>query len=90
MAVYGLAIARTRACPLWGAKIVPIFKSGERNLISNYKPISVLSCLSKIVEKVVILQLTEFSKVNNVITSRQFGFRGGLSADNAKHVFVPW
>ena len=34
--------------------------------------------LSKIVEKVVILQLTENLNVINVITSRQFGFRGGF------------
>ena len=57
------------------AKITPLFKSGERNLISNYRPISVLSSQSKFVEKVVILQLTEFLNVYNVITSIWFPWR---------------
>ena len=68
------------------SKAIPNFKTGERNL-SNYRPISVSSSLSEIVEKVVILLLTEFLNVNNVITSHQFGFQGGLSADNAIHAF---
>ena len=51
-------------------KITPIFKIGDCDLISNYRPSSVLSSLSKIVEKEVILQLTELLNVKNVITSR--------------------
>ena len=35
------------------AKVVPIYKNGERNLFSNYRPISILPCISKILEKVV-------------------------------------
>ena len=46
-----------------------------------------LSSLSIIVKKVVIVQLTEFLNVNNVINSRQFGFRGGLSTDNTMRAF---
>ena len=52
------------------AKVTRIFKSGERNLISIYRPISVLSSLSKIVEKVMILQLTEYLNVKSLIKSR--------------------
>lgn len=35
------------------AKIVPVFKSGDENLVSNYRPISILSCLAKLLESLV-------------------------------------
>ena len=67
------------------AKITPIIKSGERTCITNYRPISVLTSLSKIVEKIVILQLTEYLNAEQILTPRQFGFRRGLSTENALH-----
>ena len=57
------------------AKIVPIFKSGEKTNMDNYRPISLLSCFSKILEKVVANRLTSFLNLNNLITENQFGFR---------------
>jgi hypothetical protein len=57
------------------AKIVPIFKSGEKTNMDNYRPISLHSCFSKILEKVVANRLTSFLNLNNLITENQFGFR---------------
>jgi hypothetical protein len=57
------------------AKIIPIFKSGDRTLMDNYRPISLLNNFSKILEKVVYLRLSEYAESNNIITSSQFGFR---------------
>ena len=39
------------------AKVVPIFKSGEANNMDNYRPISVLNCLGKIIERIVFITI---------------------------------
>ena len=57
------------------AKVIPVFKSGRKDLMDNYRPISLLSCFSKILEKIVCARLTNFLDTNNLITSSQFGFR---------------
>ena len=57
------------------AKVVPVFKSGNKDSMDNYRPISLLSCFSKIIEKIVGTCLTSFLDVNNLISNSQFGFR---------------
>src|SRR6218665_2412874 len=42
------------------AKIMPIFKAGDKNLITNYRPISVLPFFSKIMEKLMANRLTAY------------------------------
>jgi hypothetical protein len=42
------------------AKVIPIFKSGDRQSMDNYRPISLLSNFSKILEKIVAIRLTKF------------------------------
>ena len=37
------------------AKVVPIFKAGDKHLVRNYRPISLLSCLSKVLVVVVVV-----------------------------------
>ena len=64
-------------------KVVPIFKSGSRCDISNYRPITILPTLSKILEKAVHLQLYAYFQENNLLSSEQFGFRPHLSTDVA-------
>ena len=56
------------------AKVVPLFKSGERDDFNNYRPISLLATISKIFEKVVHRQLYEFFS-EHYLTDCQFGFR---------------
>ena len=56
-------------------KVCPIFKGGNKNLITNYTPIAVLPSFSKIFEKAVHSRLTSFLSLNNVISDNQFGFR---------------
>ena len=65
------------------AKVVPIFKAGDRKEISNYRPISLLPLLSKIFEKVVHHQLYNYLQSFNLLSSVQFGFRKNLSTSNA-------
>ena len=57
------------------AKVTPLFKSGNINDMSNYRPISILPVLSKILEKIIYKRLADFFTVKNVLNEAQFGFR---------------
>ena len=61
------------------AKVVPIFKSGKKSNCEKYRPISILSVLSKVFERVVFERLYKFVQVNNLFYCRQFGFRSKMS-----------
>ena len=57
------------------AKIVPIFKSGNNQILNNYRPISLLPSFSKLLEKIVHKQLISFLNNNNILYGNQYGFR---------------
>ena len=57
------------------ARITPIFKSGAKNDVNNYRPISVISVFSRILERIVHDQLYEFLRANKVITSNESAFQ---------------
>ena len=59
------------------ARVVPIFKSGDKSTLENYRPISILSCIAIMFEKLIQFRLTEFLEVNSLISPKQFGFRPG-------------
>ena len=65
------------------AKIVPIFKSGDKTLVSNYRPISVLRFFSKIFETILNNHLIEFTEKHNLLYKYQFGFRKQFSTSHA-------
>jgi hypothetical protein len=54
------------------AKIVPLFKSGDSQQISNYRPVSILSLFSKIVEKLMYNRLYSFIGENDILYKYQF------------------
>ena len=56
------------------AKVISIFKNGEKSSISNYRPISVLPCFSKILEQIMYNRLYYYFTVNNILFNKQFGF----------------
>ena len=60
------------------AKVTPIFKSGKNN-----KPISVLPCFSKILEKIVYNRICDYLTKNNLPFHKQFGYRKGQSTQHA-------
>ncbi len=57
------------------AMIVPIYKSGGSEIISNYRPISILPLINKIFEKLLYVRLLNFFDHCNIISENQFGFR---------------
>ena len=61
------------------AKVIPIFKSGDKSSMDNYRPISLLSTFSKILEKIVASRLLTFLDDGNILSKFQFGFRRGHS-----------
>ena len=69
-------------------KVSPLFKSGDRCDLNNYRPITVLPALNKIMEKLVHKQLYNYLNGNKLITSKQFGFRPTLSTGLALTKFT--
>ena len=65
------------------AKVVPIFKKGNKLNLSNYRPISLLTSLSKILEKIIYKRTVTFLKDNKVFCNFQFGFREKHSTSHA-------
>ena len=65
------------------AKVLPIFKKGDQTLCSNYRPISVLSCINKILEKIIYKRIYEFLEKQNILYEFQYGFRKGHSTEHA-------
>ena len=57
------------------SKIIPLFKSGDRTCMDNYRPIALLSTFSKILEKIVCKRLSNFLENNELLSQFQFGFR---------------
>ena len=56
------------------AKVVPLFKSGEKNVFTNYRPISLLQQFSKMLEKLY---------KQDILSSSQYGFRSNMSTSRA-------
>jgi potassium voltage-gated channel Eag-related subfamily H protein 8 len=57
------------------SEIQPVFKKGEKTEITNYRPISLLPSLSKIMEKIIYKRLNSYFTENNVLANEQFEFR---------------
>ena len=57
------------------AKVVPIFKAKDRHDFNNYRPISLLPCFSKLLEKIVYKRLISFLNRFKIIYRNQYGFR---------------
>ena len=65
------------------AKVIPVFKKGDKLLVSNYRPISLLSNMNKIFEKLVYSRLYSFLEIHDCIYELQFGFRARHSTQHA-------
>ena len=62
------------------ARVVPIFKKGSNDIPGNYRPISVLPLISKILERIVNNRLVTYLNKYNLLYKHQYGFREKHSA----------
>ena len=61
------------------ANVIPVFKKGNPNLTSNYRPVSLLSVVGKVFEKTVFKYFFNYLHSNNIIYEYQTGFLPGCS-----------
>ena len=57
------------------AKVIALFKKGQKTQPNNYRPISLLSCFDKIFEKILSKRLVKFLEINKILFKYQYGFR---------------
>ena len=73
---------------LWKlANVTPVFKKGDKQLIKNYRPISLLPICDKIFERIIFNNLYSYFNADNLITKNQSGFRPGDSTTN-QHLYL--
>jgi len=65
------------------AKVIPLFKSGDKSNMSNYRPISLLNSFSKIYERVYQKRIISYLDKYNIIDPSQYGFRKHHSTEFA-------
>ena len=65
------------------AKVTPIYKAGNSSNVSNYRPISVLPCFSKMLERIMYSRPQKYLKDQNILYDKQFEFETGYSTDHA-------
>ena len=64
------------------AKIIPVHKCGPKTDVNNYRPISILPIVSKIMERAIQIQLLSFIKANKILCINQSGFRRNHSTES--------
>ena len=70
------------------AKVTPLPKAGNSNLVSNYRPISLLPLLSKLIEKIIHKRIYTYLDNNSLLDHRQGGFRPEYSTAKTCSHFV--
>ena len=65
------------------AKVIPSHKKGSTTDVNNYRPISLLSTFSKIMEKLMAVRLNSYLELYEIIYPKQFGFTAGYSTTHS-------
>ena len=65
------------------SEVIPLFKKGARDQMENYRPISLLITISKILEKCMYTRLYNFLDKHNIFYEKQYGFRKNHSCERA-------
>jgi len=65
------------------ARVTPLFKSGGKSFCNNYRPISILSHIAKVFERLVHVRLSSLLEKNNILSNFQLGFRPAHSTQHA-------
>ena len=67
---------------------ITIHKKGDKQLITNYRPISLLTSFSKIFEKLIFTRLHRHLYTNGILAKEQYGFRSNSSTENAAYDII--
>ena len=65
------------------AKVIPIFKKDDPPLFKKYRPISLLPTIAKLIEKIIITQLSSYFNDTKLLFDNQYGFRQKHSTECA-------
>ena len=65
------------------AKVIPVFKGNDKQVFTNYRPISLLPQFSKILEKLFNVRLDNFIERHSILSNSQYGFRPNMSTSLA-------
>ena len=64
-------------------KVSPVYKKDEEFLLTNYRPISVLPCFSKLLERIMYNRLFKYLSENSILYKKQFGFQTSHRTEHA-------
>ena len=65
------------------SNVVPVHKKGDKQVVENYRPVSLLPIFGKILERLIFNSLFEFLHENNLLNENQSGFRPSDSCDSS-------
>jgi hypothetical protein len=68
--------------------VIPIFRTGDRLNMLNFRPISLLISLSKIFEKIIYARIYSHVVLNKILANEQYGFRSSLCTDNTSYTLI--
>lgn len=66
------------------SRLKPLYKDGDKNDLGNYRPISILPVVDKVMSKIVNDQLTHHIEANKIINDHQYGFRKASNTTSAR------
>ena len=61
------------------AKVIPLYKSKNPELVTNFRPIYIPPCLSKILERLMYNRINNLLAEYNILSNKQYGFRENYS-----------
>ena len=73
----------------WASSVIqPIYKSGNRNLPSNYRGISLITCIGKLFTRIINERLKKWAENSNILCKEQFGFQKGKRTTDALFILT--
>ena len=64
------------------SNIIPVHKKGDKEIVNNYRPVSLLPIFGEILEKLLFNSVIDFLEENNLLNSNQAGFRMNDSCES--------
>ena len=81
--LFNLCLTTSKMPKMWKhANVIPLHKKSDKCDFNNYRPVSLLSCVSKLLERIIFKKVFNYLRDNNILTPHQSGFRPGDSTTN--------